>query len=298
MFTSVAMVKLLQDMKVPHPRFIFFFETDEESGSAYIMDDIADLEDRIGEPNLIVCLDSGTIDYNYWSMTSTLRGQIKFKMTAEAVKTSVHSGLGSGIVPDMYRVLTDRLATIEDPKTGMMIQELQAMIPGKHYVDAEKIVSIKGNELVKELNFLDNVKPVNDNLFELYLNNTLRPYLTVIGLDGLPPCHSAGNVLNQKLSMVCSCRLSPFTDANEAKEILKKKLLENVPYNCKFDVEIMGAQSGFNAPVFPDHITEMINESSKEVFGKDEVYMHMGGSIPFMGSLTKKFPSSYFMVTG
>ena len=54
-FTSIALVKTLQDMKVPHPRFVFFFETDEESGSAYIMDDITDLEHRIGEPNLIIC---------------------------------------------------------------------------------------------------------------------------------------------------------------------------------------------------------------------------------------------------
>jgi len=83
-------------------------------------------------------------------MTSSLRGKVKVKITAEAVKTSVHSGIGSGIVPDMFRVLTDRIKTIEDPKTGMLIQELQTIIPGKDYMDAEKIVSLKGEDLVKE----------------------------------------------------------------------------------------------------------------------------------------------------
>ena len=83
-------------------------------------------------------------------MTSSLRGQVKFKMTAEAVSSSVHSGVGSGIVPDMFRVLTDRLKTIEDPKTGQMIEELQSRIPGKDYLNAEKIVNIKGTDIIKD----------------------------------------------------------------------------------------------------------------------------------------------------
>ena len=231
-------------------------------------------------------------------MTSTLRGAVMGKITAQAVKTSVHSGLGSGIVPDMFRVLTNRLKAIEDPKSGQMIEELNSTIPGKFYMDAEKIVSIKGNEVIKEHNFYDGVEPLTNNIFELYLNNNFRSMMTVTGIDGLPRCNSAGNVLNNTLSLNFSIRLSPFMDPVEAGKIVYKKLSENVPYNCKVDVDIKMALNGFYAPIFPEHIEEIIKECSNEVFNKDPLFMHCGGSIPFMGMLKEKFSSSYFMVTG
>lgn len=55
-YSSLSIVKILQEMGLPHSRFILFFETDEESGSKYVMQYIEDLKHRIGKPNLIICL--------------------------------------------------------------------------------------------------------------------------------------------------------------------------------------------------------------------------------------------------
>merc|ERR1712196_322370 len=52
-------------------------------------------------------------------------------------------------------------------------------------------------------------------------------------------------------------------------------------------------------PFFPPHVEEVINDAAKEAFDNNEpMFCHEGGSIPFMGKLTKIFPKSYFMVTG
>jgi len=54
-FTSLAIIKLLQEQGLPHPRIILFFENDEESGSSDIEFWIDKFSARIGNPHLFVC---------------------------------------------------------------------------------------------------------------------------------------------------------------------------------------------------------------------------------------------------
>ena len=101
-----------------HDRFIFFFESDEESESKDIFHYLDKYSDRIGEPNLVVALDSGVFSDQVFCITSSLRGALTLKMTIETMPESVHSGLGSGIVPGTFRIARQLLDRIECPKTG------------------------------------------------------------------------------------------------------------------------------------------------------------------------------------
>jgi len=55
-----------------------------------------------------------------------------------------------------------------------------------------------------------------DNLEELYLNNTWRPNLAVTGANGLPEVGKAGNVVRPATEVRLSMRLSPLKDYQEA----------------------------------------------------------------------------------
>ena len=56
-------IKILQNLGIPLPRCIMITEGDEESGSAHIEPYVLKLKERIGNPSLFFCLDSGTLDY-------------------------------------------------------------------------------------------------------------------------------------------------------------------------------------------------------------------------------------------
>ena len=58
-----------------------------------------------------------------------------------------------------------------------------------------------------------------------------------------------------------SLRLPPTLDAKKAGNRLKQILEENPPYNCKVNLEILSAASGFNAPDFPNYIQNSINKA-------------------------------------
>jgi hypothetical protein len=50
------------------------------------------LKNQIGTPDLIVCLDSGNIDYETLWITSSLRGYIDGTINVKVLKEGVHSG--------------------------------------------------------------------------------------------------------------------------------------------------------------------------------------------------------------
>jgi acetylornithine deacetylase/succinyl-diaminopimelate desuccinylase-like protein len=58
------------------------------------------------------------------------------------------------------------------------------------------------------------------------------------------------------------------------------------------------AASGWNAPILSPWLEKSLAQASSIYFGKPAAYMGEGGSIPFMGMLSEKFPEAQFVVTG
>ena len=93
---------------------MIIIEGDEESGSAHMFYYLEKLKERIGNPKLFFCLDSGALDYDHFWMTRSLRGNLVTTLTVEVIKEGIHSEC-SGIVPSPFRIirqLIDRIVKI------------------------------------------------------------------------------------------------------------------------------------------------------------------------------------------
>ena len=55
---------------------------------------------------------------------------------------------------------------------------------------------------------------------------------------------------------------------------------------------------GWNAPMAVPWLETALNQASETYFGQPACSMGVGGSIPFMGLLGKKYPKAQFMITG
>lgn len=62
-FASIFALKAVQTLGLKHPRVVMLFEGDEESGSAHIHHYYGKLKERIGNVDVVVCLDSGCGNY-------------------------------------------------------------------------------------------------------------------------------------------------------------------------------------------------------------------------------------------
>lgn len=298
-FASLAAIKSLHAQNLPHARCIILIEGCEESGSVDLPFYIDALENQIGKPNLIICLDSGCGNYNQLWMTTSLRGLLSGILHINVLKQGIHSGQGSGVVPSCSMILRQLLNRIEDESNGQIkLKDLFVEIPTSRIKQAEQTATILGNHLYQDYPFEDGVQPITKNLSELILNRTWRPALSIIGADGLPNSKNAGNVTLPSLSIKLSMRLPPTCDAKISANLFKKILEENPPFGAKINFEIKESASGWNAPLESEWLTKAASDASKNYFGAEAMYMGEGGSIPFMGMLGKKFPEAQFLITG
>lgn len=298
-FASLAAIKSLQEQNIPHARCVVLIEACEESGSYDLPYYIDALQDRIGNPSLIICLDSGCGNYDQLWLTTSLRGLVGGTLTIDVLKQGIHSGSGSGIAPSCFRILRQLINRIENEKTGdVILSDLQVTIPNERLNQAAQAASVLGDAVFDDLPFVDGVKPESTSVAELILRRTWKPALSVIGCDGMPAIENAGNVTLPKLSVKLSMRLPPTCDPAKAADAIKQAVETNPPHDAKVSYEVSDMGPGWNAPATAEWLNNAINHASLNYFGKEAVCMGEGGSIPFMGMLGKKFPQAQFMITG
>jgi len=297
-YNSVMAIKAIQELGLSHPRCIIFIEGDEESGSIDLEFYFNKFSERIGSPAVLICMDSGCGNYEQLWITNTLRGMMALDFKIKIINEGVHSGDGSGVVPDTFRILRQLLERIESTETGELIKELHVEIPENRLKEAKEVSDVIGKDIVAKFPWVSTGKPVSDDAFTCYLNRVWRPTLVLTGIDGLPPVATAGNVLRPETSVRLSLRLPPTLNSKTALETVTKLLTENPPYGAEVTILKSGGASGWNAPPSEKWFEDILEKSSQNFFGKSAMYYGEGGSIPFINFLGSRYPKARFVVTG
>jgi len=298
-FGAIAAIQALKEQSIPHARCVVLIEACEESGSEDLPHYIEVLKDRIGSPDLIVCLDSGCGTYDALWVTTSLRGLIGGGLTVSVMSEGVHSGEGSGIVPSSFRILRQILGRLEDEKSGAILPAgFSVQIPDDRLRQTRAAAEALGAAVYDHYPYIGGTRPVHDDAAELFLNRTWRPQLEITGADGLPKIADAGNVLRPFTAAKISLRLPPTTEPEKATRELKELLEKDPPYGAQVRFEPETPAPGWNAPSMAPWLEKSLAGASKAYFGKEACYMGEGGSIPFMGMLGEKFPQAQFLITG
>jgi acetylornithine deacetylase/succinyl-diaminopimelate desuccinylase-like protein len=297
-FTVVAIIKSLQELNIPHDRYVLFYETDEESASIDIPYYLEKFKDVIKQPNAMFCLDSGSVSNKIFSLNTNLRGCLNFHLKVKVLEKSMHSGVGTGIVPSSFRLCRLLLERIESGETGKMINELQVEIPKDRCVEAEFASKIIGEGLLHSLGLCKGTKTVSEDVYELYLNNTWRPQLEIIGQKGIPDLETCGNVLRNQTTLCCSLRLPPTITSAKAFEVIKSVLTKDPPYGAHVEVIFDNDGDGWNSLSFSEQVMGILNKHNMEIFGAPTLMLGAGGSIPFIKTLQDNLPNTLLFVSG
>ena len=282
-----------------HARAVLLLETGEESGSPDLPAYMEHLAGRLGDVTFVVCLDGGGGDYQRMWLMSSLRGMVKLTVTVRVLDAAQHSGLASGIVPSSFRVLRQLLDRVEDAATGeIKLPELNAPIPADRRAQAEALAALDPGRLKRLYPLADGMRHAAEDDVELILNNTWRPTLSVTGAAGLPEPAQAGNVLRTSTSLTLSFRTPPLADAKAAGAAVVQALTTDVPYGATVEISDFAAENGWNAPAFAPWLSAAMDAASDRVFGREYGSLGIGGSIPFMELLGRRYPQAQMVVTG
>ena len=298
LFGSLTAIAALQAEGVPHGRCVVLIEGCEESGSYDLPFYVEALAGRIGQPDLVICLDAECGNYEQFWVTTTLRGMLPGVLTVEVLEEGQHSGMAGGIVPSSFRILRRLLERIENAATGELHPDLRVDIPVSARRQLQQVAQVLGTSVYEKFPWAGDTRPEVEDVAELLLNNTWRPSLAVTGLSGAPPVEDAGNTLRPCTRARLTFRLPPTLDADAAAAAIKAELERDPPYSARVRFDLDTPQGGWSAPPTAAWLEEAVAAASLAVFGKPAMYTGCGGTIPFMKMLGDAYPGVQFLVTG
>jgi acetylornithine deacetylase/succinyl-diaminopimelate desuccinylase-like protein len=272
-FGSLTAIRALQEQGIPHAHCVVIVEGCEESGSFDLPYYIDLLEDRIGSPELVVCLDAECGNYEQLWCTTSLRGNLTGTLRVDVLTEGVHSGSASGVVPSSFRTARQLISRIEDESDGrILLEALHVGIPEQRLEQARLAAETLQESVYRK--------------FPWAVENPL------------PTLVDAGNVLLPFTTLKLSFRLPPTCDADDAARAVKIALEADAPPLAKVSFEVESTMAGWNAPAVAEWLEASMHKASNAFFGKPSMYMGTGGTIPFMGMLGERFPEAQFLITG
>jgi acetylornithine deacetylase/succinyl-diaminopimelate desuccinylase-like protein len=296
----MSAIESVQATSGRHARCVVLIEASEESASPDLEEYMETLADRIGEPDLVVCLDSGCGDYDHLWLTTSLRGLVAIDLTVRVLREGVHSGAAGGVVPSTFRVLRGLLDRIEDAETGALrVPELHVALPEDRAAEVAATAAELDEHVAGEFPFASGSHPVaHDDPVSQLRAKTWEPALEVIAIEGVPDRPRGGNVLRPFTTARLSFRLPPTCDPDAAGAAIVAALSADPPYGAQVDAKVVQGASGWNAPTTATWLATALDDASKDAFGLPYRTIGEGGTIPFMAMLGTRFPDAQFVVTG
>jgi acetylornithine deacetylase/succinyl-diaminopimelate desuccinylase-like protein len=297
-FAALTAIEAVRDAGRPHARCVVLIEGSEESGSTHLPPYIDALGDRIGDPSLVVCLDSSCPTWDRLWLVTSLRGMVIQNLTVEVLTEGVHSGLAGGIVPDSFRLLRSLLARIEDDETGeLLVPELRVDVPGHRLAEVEATAAELGSSIA-DWPFVPGAGPAGEDPAAWLLSKSWKASLAVTGVDGMPPVLGGGNVIRPFTRVRLAFRVPPTADAAAAARSVEAILTADPPHGARVTVDGLAGEDGWNAQPMPPWLAEAVDRASVEAYGQPARSIGEGGTIPFIGMLASRFPEAQFVITG
>ena len=284
-----------------HGRVVVLAEGSEESGSPHLPAVLAHLADRIGTPDVVLALDSGSPTYDRLWVTTSLRGALVGTLTVRVLDHGVHSGEAGGVVPSSFRIARRLLDRLEDSATGdVLVPELRVDPPAwAREAAREQAAALEAADP-------DGVPfPVVDGLAldgadaaERVVRNAWRASVAVVGADGMPPPDEAGSVLRPFTALKLVVRLPPTADPEEAGAALARTLCDHPPRGAEVTWVAGQAAGGWAAAPLAPWLDEALTAASVACFANPPARLGEGGTIPFMRWLAERFPRAQVLAAG
>jgi len=280
--THYEVVKALKDDLPVNIKI--FIEGEEEIGSPTMEQFIEENKEDL-EADVIVIADSGNIKSGLPTITTSLRGLVDGTIVVNQPMKAVHSGLGGGIVPDAFMILSRIISSFHNENGELQIEGLTPSEGEVFEMSKDDLKKLLGSEEI--------------NLFETdsYSKRLwLEPALSVLAIDA-PGVDESINLLIPKTKAKVSLRLPPTEDPEHAMKMLEEHIKKNTPWGAK--VEFIPESKGSGVVADPDkEFTKKLIKEFKEVWKTEPAYMGVGGSIPFANVFTDQFPESELVLIG
>ncbi|WP_138444198.1 M20/M25/M40 family metallo-hydrolase [Sinomonas susongensis] len=262
-----------------------FVEGEEESGSVSLESFLAQHGELL-ESDVVVVADSGVWRVGVPALTTSLRGLVDGTIELRALSHGLHSGTYGGPVLDAVTLLARLLATMHDATGAVAVEGLVEADGSDWDVDE---AAFRSDAAVPPGVRLAGTGTITSRLWT-------KPALAIVGLDA-PAVATASNTLVPRATAKFSLRIAPGDHPENAMDAIRRHVAAHAPAGAEVTVRPGRASLPFAADLSSPAVGDAL-WSMEEAWQVPPVQTGVGGSIPIVSALARRFPAAQILVTG
>lgn len=224
-----------------------------------------------------VISDSGMIAKNQPTILYGLKGFTGIEITVTGPDHDLHSGLYGGAIRNPIMALSQILSSMKNEDEVVTIDGFYRAVEVLAEEERELIEAIEGENYLLTTGVPE---VVSEKGYSAKEHTMARPTLEINGMYGGYQGEGTKTIIPSTATAKITCRLVPGQDPVQIQQLLEDHVLKNKPSGVT--VEVTKEKLSANAyKVEPNHpLIEKAAKSYTKAFGKETVYVRMGGSIP------------------
>lgn len=262
-----------------------FIEGEEEAGSPSFNSFIETYRENLAGDYIVVA-DSANWKAGVPALTTGLRGVASGDISVRVSDHAVHSGIFGGPLLDANTVLMRILSTLHDSEGSVAVEGLISA--------PEPEVEYPENDFRLDSGVLDSVQLAGKGSITSRLWS--QPAISIIGMD-IASVAESSNTLAATAKARISVRLAPGQNPDDAHRALAQHCAKNNPFGAKVEYSAVDSGRPYQAEVGGEG-AQLALAALSQAWGVEPVTTGMGGSIPFIATLTDVFPDAHILITG
>ncbi|MCT1903162.1 dipeptidase [Oceanobacillus sojae] len=251
-------------------------EGEEEIGSENLYELLHEKKDQF-QADFAVISDSGMAEKNQPTILYGLKGFTGVEITLTGPDHDLHSGMYGGAVRNPLMAMSHLLASMKDEEEVITVDGFYDNVEDLTPDERELMEKAPGEDFVKATNIPETVSEKGYTAKEHTMG---RPTLEVNGLFGGYQGEGTKTIIPSTATAKITCRLVPGQDPQDIQE----KLVDHIHKNAPSGVHVHVEKEKLSAKAYkvePDHpLIKKAAKSYTKAFGKETVFLRMGGSIP------------------
>jgi acetylornithine deacetylase/succinyl-diaminopimelate desuccinylase-like protein len=237
--------------------------------------------------DLIIVADSGNWDVGRPALTTSLRGGLGAVIEVRVLEQAVHSGMFGGPIIDALIALSRIIASLHDANGDVAVAGLAHATP--------PTVEYPADRLRAEAGMVAGVRLAGTGTLAHRL--WTKPSIAVLGIDA-PATGDAPSVLVPSARALIEVRLPPGQGHEAAFEALRAHVQAAAPFGAPVTVQLLGGAAGGSLAASGNH-QHLVRHALRQAWdGTDPVEIGIGGSIPIVDQLHRRYPHATIAVTG
>ncbi|MGF1452608.1 MAG: M20/M25/M40 family metallo-hydrolase [Opitutales bacterium] len=290
-------LKRLLELRPDLPlRITWLIEGEEETGSPSIPKFLAERGAEIGEADMIVMSDTGSMSPEQITLTTALRGLVGAEVRVTGPRVDLHSGVHGGAVRNPVQALAKLLATLHNDDGTVNLPGFYDGVVPPHAWEREQLARLSTSEAAYR-DFLGVPEFFTASGLSPFEATRFAPTLEFNGIGGGYQGSGSKTIIPSHAFAKITCRLVANQDASAVAASLKAALQERCPRGCT--VEAKAEVGGAPYLVVPPHRPNTPADQPRRLaaafeaadaaiaahFGSPPLYLREGGSVPIIGQL-------------